>query len=148
MTLPANIRVNVAAPFPVLVQGAAGIAVAKQNGVWTISLVSGQLVSVMAAAGVVPAYTGTALLDFGAFPGATDALLNIIGQNAILAGSNVEAWLFPAQTADHSIEEHQVDGPFVMAGNVVAGVGFTIYGSARGANDFAYGKWNVGWRWQ
>lgn len=40
MTLPANIRVNIGAPFPAQVKGApAGlVAIAKQNGIWTVSL--------------------------------------------------------------------------------------------------------------
>ena len=37
MTLPANIRVNVRAPFPTQVRGAAFVGVQKANGVWTIS---------------------------------------------------------------------------------------------------------------
>jgi len=38
MTLPANIRVNVGAPFPALVKASAGIAVQKANGIWSLSL--------------------------------------------------------------------------------------------------------------
>lgn len=37
MTLPANIRINVRAPFPTSVKGAAFIGVSKANGVWTIA---------------------------------------------------------------------------------------------------------------
>jgi hypothetical protein len=37
LTLPANIRVNVRAPFPSRVQGASFIQVSKSNGVWTIT---------------------------------------------------------------------------------------------------------------
>ena len=37
MTLPANIRINVRAPFPAIVAGAAFIQVSKANGVWTIN---------------------------------------------------------------------------------------------------------------
>jgi hypothetical protein len=37
MTLPANIRVNVRAPFPAQVAGAAFVTVNKSNGIWTIS---------------------------------------------------------------------------------------------------------------
>jgi hypothetical protein len=144
----ANVRVNVQVPFPALVSGASGITITKTNGVWQIGLSAGQLTSIMAASGFVPSFTGTSLLDFGAFPGVTDAILVVTGQTGILSGSQVEAWLMAAATADHSIEEHQVDGPVVMAGNVVAGTGFTIYGSARDPRDWAYGKWNVGWRWQ
>ncbi|MBV8472591.1 MAG: hypothetical protein JO107_09460 [Hyphomicrobiales bacterium] len=37
MSLPANIRVNVRAPFPAQVAGAGFITVSKKNGVWTIA---------------------------------------------------------------------------------------------------------------
>lgn len=37
MTLPASIRVNVRAPFPTQVKGAAFIGVTKANGVWTLA---------------------------------------------------------------------------------------------------------------
>lgn len=36
-SLPYNLRVNVAVPFPALVAGAAGIRVNKSNGIWTIA---------------------------------------------------------------------------------------------------------------
>lgn len=38
MTLPANIRVNIGAPFPSLVKGGGLVAIAKNNGIWTVSL--------------------------------------------------------------------------------------------------------------
>jgi hypothetical protein len=38
MGLPANIRVNVGAPFPATVKGTAGIAIGRNNGVWTVGL--------------------------------------------------------------------------------------------------------------
>jgi hypothetical protein len=38
MTLPANIRVNTAVPFPALVQGSGPISIAKANGIWTIGV--------------------------------------------------------------------------------------------------------------
>lgn len=112
--------------------------------------------------------TGTALLDFGAFPGASDAAIAITGQTSILAGSLAEAWIFPAATADHSADEHWVESLRVFAGNVVAGTGFTIYGlndcefsepvsQGLGNRAFAgvgggmgtrlYGKWNIAWVW-
>lgn len=70
---------------------------------------------------------GTALLDFGAFPGASDASL-AVASAAIGAANLVEAWIFPAATADHSADEHICETLKVFAGAVVAGVGFTIYG--------------------
>lgn len=151
MALPPTIRVSTQVPFPALVRGGSGINVAKSNGVWTIGLVSGQLVSIMQAAGFVPSFVGQGLLDFGAAPGASDAQLVVTGQAAILAGSIVRAFLMPAATADHSADEHWVDGPAVMAGNIVAGQGFTIYGNTRfqpTGDSLTYGKWTVGWAWQ
>jgi len=43
MTLPANIRVNIGAPFPATVKGGNVVAVAKSNGIWTVSLNFGAL---------------------------------------------------------------------------------------------------------
>jgi hypothetical protein len=108
--------------------------------------------------------TGTALLDFGAFPGASDASLAITGQAGIVAGSLVEAWILPANTADHTADEHIVETLRVTAGNIVAATGFTIYGfntsqlnepvdeiSTRffrgGQGTRLFGKWNVAWVW-
>lgn len=36
MTLPANIRINLNAPFPSLVQGYGPVTISKQNGIWTV----------------------------------------------------------------------------------------------------------------
>jgi hypothetical protein len=71
---------------------------------------------------------GTATLDFGAFPGASDASVAVTGQAGILAGSLVEAWILPAATADHSADEHRLESLRIVAGNIIAGTGFTIYG--------------------
>lgn len=71
---------------------------------------------------------GTALLDFGAFPGASDASVAVTGQAGIGASSKVNAWLFPADTADHTADEHILETLKVFAGNIVPGTGFTIYG--------------------
>lgn len=100
---------------------------------------------------------GTAILDFGAFPGSTDASV-AVAVPAIGSSNLVEAWIFPAATTDHTTDEHWVDPPDVFAGNVQAGVGFTIYGILRNRLDLAprareidpqriYGKWNIGWVW-
>jgi hypothetical protein len=71
---------------------------------------------------------GTATIDFGAFPGASDATVNITGQGAITGSSLVEAWIMPADTADHSADEHVFETIAVRASAPSAGVGFTIYG--------------------
>ena len=106
---------------------------------------------------------GTATLDFGAFPGVSNTSVTITGQAAIVAGSLVEAWISPAITSDHSADEHVVETLKVIAGNIVAGTGFTIYGinasqlnepiiggvmcSQGGIGTRLYGQWNVGWVW-
>ena len=111
---------------------------------------------------------GTALIDFGAYPGTPDTQTVITGQPAILSGSIVKVWIAPAATTDHSADEHLVDAPKVFAGNIVAGTGFTIYGIANDqpadqadrfgpspgfenpniSNTRPYGKWNVQWEWR
>lgn len=90
--------------------------------------------------------TGQTTLDFGAFPGATDASVAVTGQASILAGSLVEAWLRLEATATHSADEHLVENLDVRAGNIVAGTGFTIYGITRDQTRM-YGTWTVGWVW-
>lgn len=71
--------------------------------------------------------SGKNVVDFGAFPGSSDGSVAITGQAGILAGSLVEAWIIPEATADHSADEHILESIRVYAGNIVAGVGFTIY---------------------
>jgi Ca2+/Na+ antiporter len=38
MSLPANIRINMGAPFPALVKGSAPIAISKVAGIWNVLL--------------------------------------------------------------------------------------------------------------
>jgi hypothetical protein len=108
--------------------------------------------------------TGTATIDFGAFPGASDTSLAITGQTAILSGSLVEAWLRPEASADHSATEHMVETIRVHVGDIVAGTGFTIYAfntstlnepvydpisprTGGGQGTLIYGTWSVQWAW-
>lgn len=92
--------------------------------------------------------TGTALLDFGAFPGKTDVSLAITGQATIGAAGLAEAWIWPVATTDHSADEHVVEELRVFARDVVAGTGFTIQGIFYGRPaGFIYGKWTIAWAW-
>lgn len=102
--------------------------------------------------------TGTGTIDFGAFPGGSDTALAITGQAGIIAGSLVEAWIRPIATADHSADEHLIEHLKVIAGNIVPGTGFTIYGvdtnrlsepaSQRNPKDpQVWGQWTVAWAW-
>lgn len=71
---------------------------------------------------------GTADLNFGVFPGASDASVSVTGQAAIVSGSLVEAWLRPEATVDHTADEHMVETINVFAHTIVAGTGFSISG--------------------
>lgn len=77
--------------------------------------------------------SGTATLDFGAFPGKLDASVVVTGQGSIIAGSLVEAWIRPIATAVHSADEHIMAAGMldIVAGTIVAATGFTIYGLVR-----------------
>ena len=89
---------------------------------------------------------GTAIVNFGAFPGTTDTSVTVTGQGSILSGSLVEAWVMPTATADHNVGEHIVDPPSVIAGDISAGVGFTIYASTKN-NIRHYGQYTIAWVW-
>lgn len=104
------------------------------------------------------ATVGEAVVDFGAFPGKTDATVTVTGQAGILSTSTVQAWIVPKATTDHSADEHVIDAPEVLAGAISAGVGFTIYAAEKRVNyppqqlrpinqPRTYGKWSVAWSW-
>ena len=96
--------------------------------------------------------TGTALLDFGAFPGNADASLDVL-TTGVISSSQVEAWVQPAATVDHSADEHRVEGLKVFASYKVDGT-ITITGfedspvTVNNDGHRLYGKWNIGWVWQ
>jgi hypothetical protein len=70
---------------------------------------------------------GTATVDFGAFPGKSDASVVVTGQTGILATSRVTACIVATATDDHSADEHWVESIQVTPGSIVPGEGFTIY---------------------
>lgn len=51
---------------------------------------------------------GTATLDFGVFPGASDAFVDVASVG-VLTTSLVEAWIRPEATNDHTADEHMVE---------------------------------------
>lgn len=69
---------------------------------------------------------GTATVDFGVFPGSSEASVAVTGQASIVAGSLAEAWLRPEATADHTVDEHVAEPIRVVATDIVAATGFTI----------------------
>lgn len=95
---------------------------------------------------------GVALLDFGAFPGAWDAFIDVTGQTGFVASSLCEAYLQPAVTANHSADEHRLETLRVDAVYQADGT-IRIYGYSTADPPLVgdavkiYGKWNVGWVW-
>ncbi len=75
---------------------------------------------------------GVTTVNFGAFPGASDASATITGQAGIAAGSRVRAWIEATATADHSADEHWLETIDVIAGNIDDATGFTIYAKNTG----------------
>ena len=71
--------------------------------------------------------SGVTTIDFGAFPGGSDATVTVTGQTGIVAGSVVQAWLVAQATADHTADEHRVETISVTCGNIVANTSFDIY---------------------
>lgn len=108
---------------------------------------------------------GQTTVNFGVAPGAADTSTVITGQPNIVAGSSVDAWIIASPTADHSADEHWADPPLIIAGNIIPGIGFTIYARCQGddgggldqfggAGNFqtsgvtvCYGAWSVAWQW-
>lgn len=89
---------------------------------------------------------GTTEIDFGTLPGAMYASVAVTGQASIVAGSLVEVWIRPTATTDHLADEHIVDPPRVIAGDIVAGTGFTIHGFSENTRRH-HGKYTVAWVW-
>ena len=109
---------------------------------------------------------GTAIVDFGAFPGQSDTSVIVLDPN-IQAGSLVEAWMLPTTTADHSPDEHMVETIAVFAdqSSIVPNTSFTIRAFNTSQLDDAlvpsedpgsriggqgtkiYGQYQVGWVW-
>lgn len=70
---------------------------------------------------------GSTTIDFGAFPGGSDATVTVTGQTGIVSGSVVQAWLVAQPTADHTADEHRVETISVTCGNIVPNTSFDIY---------------------
>jgi hypothetical protein len=106
--------------------------------------------------------TGSGILDFGAFPGASDASVTITGLTGIGTTSLVEAFVLPSASTDHSADEHMLETLNVFADQttIVAGTSCAVKGfntnqvnepieprSGGGRGTRLYGKFNVGLAW-
>ena len=95
--------------------------------------------------------SGNTTVDFTAFPGSTGATVDVTGQTGFTSTSQVEAWLQPKATADHTIDEHRVEEIDVKGAWQVDGT-IRIYAEWKPTNDNVgaarpYGLWTVGWVW-
>jgi hypothetical protein len=107
--------------------------------------------------------SGSAILNFGAFPGSVETTVDVTGQAGLTSASKVEAWVLPVATADHTVDEHRIERIRVIAQYKVDGE-LTIYGYDNatpawrevnyitGRNGGAqsqrvYGQFTVGWAW-
>lgn len=72
---------------------------------------------------------GSAVLDFGAWPGSNEAQTVITGLADITAGAGVEAWPMAEASGSHSAADAAYAARFysLTCGAVVAAQGFTIY---------------------
>jgi len=91
--------------------------------------------------------TGTATIDFGAFPGTSEASIAVTGQGSILASSKVEAFIMADDTtSDHTASDHRYVGLWLnlSCGTPTGGTGFTIYGRS---TEKLQGTFAVRWVW-
>ena len=86
--------------------------------------------------------TGTTTVDFGT--GDVDKTV-VVASPTITGSSLVEAWIFPADTASNTIDNHLVEDLEVIAYNVVNATGFSIYVKCNTGS--AHGIYNLGWAW-
>ena len=91
--------------------------------------------------------TGTAVIDFGAFPGSNEASIAVTGQGTISATSKVEAYVMGDDTSGtHTANDHRYFAALVglTCGTPSAGVGFTIYGRS---TEKLTGTFALRWVW-
>lgn len=97
---------------------------------------------------------GNTVISFGAFPGSSQATVDVTGQTSILSTSHTQAELMIVATADHSVDEHHIlSGRIkVTAGAPREGDGFTIYATYESSGTSAgscciHGDFSIKWVW-
>jgi hypothetical protein len=90
---------------------------------------------------------GTAIIDFGAFPGSNEAEVGVTGQLFISPTSKVEAYIMADDTTvDHTSGDHQYAAALLglTCGALAPATGFTIY--ARSVEKLQ-GTFALRWVW-
>lgn len=85
---------------------------------------------------------GSSEIDFGAYPGSTMCSLEVFAPD-ITSSMRVIPTVAARATADHSIDEHLIEGIDVKAGNIVNGISFTLYATSRTRR--LTGLWAIDW---
>ena len=90
---------------------------------------------------------GSATIDFGAFPGKSDAATTVSAVG-IADADLAEAWIRPVASADHSADEHLVE---TIRFHAIAVGGFAVIAvqafNTGSGNTRIYGVWNFNWVW-
>jgi hypothetical protein len=88
--------------------------------------------------------TGTATIDFGAFPGANEASV-VVSDASVAALSLIEPFVMASDTtADHTAEDHKYLPLFAhfTAGDAIANTSFVLYGRS---TEKLQGTFKVRW---
>lgn len=91
--------------------------------------------------------TGTATIDFGAFPGSNEASIAVTGQGTILATSKVEAYIMADDTSGtHTASDHRYLAALIglSCGTPTLATGFTIYARS---TEKLQGTFALRWVW-
>lgn len=89
---------------------------------------------------------GSAVIDFGAYPGSNEAGVTVTGQTEITALSHAEAWLMAEPSSNHTANDAAYAAALMALSCAIptAGVGFTI--NAR-STEKLQGQFIVRWVW-
>ena len=90
---------------------------------------------------------GTAVIDFGSWPGSNEASVAVTGQTSISATSKAEAYIMGGDTtSDHTAVDHRYAALLIglTCGTPTAATGFTIYATCL---DKMQGTFTVRYVW-
>jgi hypothetical protein len=119
--------ISVAGQNTIYASGADGFELVAGTNITLTTDDTLKTVTIDASSGSGGGNSGVTTIDFGAFPGGSDATVTVTGQTGIVSGSVVQAWLVAQSTVDHTADEHRVETISVTCGNIVANTSFDIY---------------------
>jgi hypothetical protein len=128
----------------------AGVAIPAFSSIHYISVsLTGWYVSLTASSSGsgTTIYSGTSVVDFGAFPGSNLTSTVVTGQAPILTNSYIKAWFVASDTSsNHTANDHLYAPLFISAsaGNISAGTGFTLYAVS---TQRMSGQFTLRWEW-